>query len=181
MKPLSKREPEKKWETYLYYKGEFLKRKQEMLSPVKEEFRKELRIPRTRIIRESGNKVTITSGLPNPEVLTSLFDSKKKKLNVSINLEAPNWLIGVILEHLLNDTRGIEGIKEKRISFDILEIYLKIFDLNKEGKSPKEIAKEVYPIEYRMGQYGTMDSLIKKVKRNIEEANRIVELGGKII
>ena len=82
-------------------------------------------------------------------------------------LEAPNWLIGVILEHLLSDTREIEGIKEKTISFDMLEIYLKIFDLNKEGKSPKEIAKEVYPIEYRMGQYGTMNSLIKKVKRNI--------------
>ena len=181
MNPLSKGEHGKKWETYLYYKGEFLKRKREMLSPVKKEFQKEVGIPRTRINRESGNKVTITSKLTNPEVLTSLFDSKKKKLNVSINLEAPNWLIAVILEHLLNDTREKEGIKEKRISFDMLEIYLKIFDLNKEGKSPKEIAKEVYPIEYRMHQYGTMDSLIKKVKRNIEEANMVVELGGKII
>jgi hypothetical protein len=181
MKPLSKREPGKKWETYLYYKGEFLKRKQEMLSPVKEEFPKELGIPRTMVIRESGNKVTITSGLTHPEVLTSLLDSKKKKLNVSINLEAPNWLIDVILEHLLNYTRKREGIKEKTISFYMLETYLKIFDLNAEGKSPKEIAKEVYPVEYRRGQYGTIDSLIKKVKRNIEEAKGIVESGGKII
>jgi hypothetical protein len=56
-----------------------------------------------------------------------------------------------------------------------------IFDLNKKGISLKKIAKEIYPIEYRRGQYGTMDSLIKKVKRNIEEANRIVESGGKIL
>jgi len=113
MNPLSKGEHGKKWETYLYYKGEFLKRKREMLSPVKKEFQKEVGIPRTRIIRESGNKVTITSKLTNPEVLTSLFDSKKKKLNVSINLEAPNWLIAVILEHLLNDTRKKRALKKK--------------------------------------------------------------------
>ena len=181
MKPLSKREIEKKWETYLYYKREFLKRKQEMLSPIKEELRKELEIPRTMDIRESGNKVRITPWLTHPDVLTSILDLKKKKLDVSINLEAPNWLIGLIFERLVNYTREREGIKEKRISFDKFEIYLKIFDLNKEGKSPKEIAKEIYPIEYRRGQYGTMDSLIKKVKRNIEEANRIVESGGKII
>ncbi len=181
MKPLSKREIEKKWETYLYYKWEFLKRKQELLSPVNEEFRKEFGIPRTMDILESGNNVTITPGLTHPDVLTSLLDSKKKRLNVSINLEAPNWLIGLIFEHLVNYTREREGIKEKRISFDKLNIYLKIFDLNKEGKSLKKIAKEVYPIEYRRGQYGTMDSLLKKVKRNIEEANRIVDSGGKII
>jgi hypothetical protein len=40
-----------------------------------------------------------------------------------------------------------------------------IFDLNKKGISLKKIAKEIYPIEYRRGQYGTMDSLIKKVKK----------------
>jgi hypothetical protein len=106
--------------------------------------------------------------------------SMDHELVISIDLKWPDWLTIASIESLLNSIRQYSplDIKQKRISWDMLDIYLRVFDMHKDGISIDTIAKEVYPNDYKKANIeGTMSSLIKKVQRNLERATKMIHSG----
>lgn len=99
---------------------------------------------------------------------------------ISIDINGPDWLTIISIENLLKSIRQLlsQNITQKRIAWDMLDIYLKVFDMNGIGKSIDYIAKEIYPNEYKKADIeGTMPSLIRKVQRNLKTAKKIIHSG----
>jgi hypothetical protein len=131
-----------------------------------------------KIIKSPITEYMIDNGDISMGGTVSLIGKLDKELVISINLEGPDWLTVSSLENLLRVYRFSWKIKEKRISWDMFEGYLRIFDLYKEGKSIGDIAKEVYPNDFKKAENeGNMPSLIRRVKRNLMKATKAIYSG----
>jgi hypothetical protein len=139
---------------------------------------KTLGLPANSIDIENETGLTLTTGRTHRDIFTLEVKPTERKLNLSINLEAPNSLILAGLENLLNDIRREHDLPDRKLPWATFDTYLQILDLHQEGKSLEDIAKVAFPTEYKKTELnGNLDSLIRRVKRNLKRARQMAETG----
>lgn len=103
-------------------------------------------------------------------------EASLKKILEDIKFFINLWYLNVKKEH-----------RDNRIRLSNYDAYIKIYDLCKEGKTYREIAKIVYPEEYqkltmyRDSRKDAIQPLTEKVKNNFQACQKLIEKGYKII
>jgi len=165
------------YEKYVHYTQEFLKRN--------EDYRKDcLNLPPEEVLQKwgaysyslgKGHQATVFK----PPV--NVLQAKDKTLTLHIALEAPIPLLVHDFIDLIRTWKRAKRIREKKLQWDKLAIYLQILDLIKEGKNADEIAKIIYTDEYKQAvedlDKKDIESLKRKVRKNIKRAKEIVVSG----
>ena len=104
----------------------------------------------------------------------------KRKIIVEFDLESPDWLILLSLQNLIKSIRTNMRLKEKRIQWDKLDLYLKIYDMKNVGHSIEEIANIIFLNnldDMKDDKEDEKESAIRKVRRYLKKANEMVQNG----
>ena len=124
-------------------------------------------------------------------IFVPLTDEEVKRQNfirVEINLDVRKERLIPALEEIINkwqeERRRVINKKESRIRLRNYEEYLKVWDLHQQEKTIQEIARSVYPNQYKIptsnsgkteSHYDLNENLLSKVRKQLEAAKEIIE------
>jgi hypothetical protein len=91
----------------------------------------------------------------------------RNTINLEINTQAPVWLILSAIEDLFDKLE--HNIPENRIQWNVIDNYLKIYDLRKAGNTIEDIAEKI-----SQNRDTNLDTEIKKVKSALERVKKMI-------
>lgn len=134
------------------------------------------------VMLEAGPHTNNELRRPEKQTLHSddptIFDT----FEIAIDVKRPKEVILSEIDKaidVMQEHRGMLFPDKKQPRFSVFEEYLEIYDLNQQKLSLAEIAKQVYPADYKkIDQHGKA-SVLEKVRRNLEQATALVNGGHK--
>jgi hypothetical protein len=105
-------------------------------------------------------------------------NSITNEIIISLDINGPDWLTIASIENIIKNIRRTIEIKEKRILWENIDDYLKVYDLSEGGYPSEEIAKKVFLQSEAWDDKSIIDALdsaIRRVRRFLKKAKELIQ------